>query len=51
MEQLRVKYFLKDSRRIHVVSYANKDKIRQDASVLARFFDKPLWDAIDLQSM
>lgn len=42
---------LEDSRRIHVVSYAKKDKVRQDASVLARFLDKPIWDAIDLQSM
>jgi hypothetical protein len=42
---------LEDSRRIHVVSYAKKDNVRQDASVLARFLDKPLWDAIDLQSM
>ncbi len=42
---------LEDLRRIHVVSYAKKDKVRQDASVLARFLDKPIWDAIDLQSM
>ena len=41
---------LNDSRRIHIASYANKDKSRKDASALATFLDKPLWDAIDLQA-
>jgi len=37
---------LKDGKRVNVVDHGNRDKIREDARVLAAFLGKPLWDAI-----
>ncbi len=38
---------LKDTQRINALCYENKNQLRKDAAVLARFLDKPLWDAIE----
>lgn len=35
-----------DGRRMNVIDHGNKDKLREDARVLAEFLEKPLWDAI-----
>ena len=39
---------LQNLNRVNVISYSNKNKIRRDAEVLAKFLVKPLWDAIDI---
>jgi hypothetical protein len=37
---------LKDASRIHTVAHGDYDKILQDAQRVARFLDKPLWNAV-----
>jgi len=37
---------LKNGRRINVVDHGNEIKLREDARTLARFIEKPVWDAI-----
>ncbi|MGP0068927.1 MAG: DUF3592 domain-containing protein [Isosphaeraceae bacterium] len=37
---------LKDGKRLNVVSHGNRGKLREDASTLAQFLGKPVWDAI-----
>lgn len=38
---------LNDGRRINVVDHGGKDRIRADAAALAKFLNKPLWDAVE----
>ena len=37
---------LRDGKRIYVVLHDDKDRARDEASILSRFLDKPVWDAI-----
>ena len=37
---------LKNGKRINVVDHGNEIKLREDARTLARFIEKPVWDAI-----
>jgi len=37
---------LKNGKRINVVDHGNETKLREDARTLARFIEKPVWDAI-----
>ena len=36
---------LKDATRLNVIDHGRLDELRRDADALARFLDKPLWDA------
>ncbi len=38
---------LDDGRRVNVVDHGNLPKLQEDASLLARFLDRPLWDATE----
>jgi hypothetical protein len=37
---------LKNGKRINVVDHGNETRLREDARTLARFIEKPVWDAI-----
>ena len=37
-------FILKDSSRINMIVHGDKEKLKEDAAVLARFLNKPLWD-------
>jgi hypothetical protein len=37
---------LNDGRRLNVVDHGSRDKLRADTTTLARFLDKPVWDAL-----
>jgi len=38
---------LKEGKRINVVTYAKKGKLREDAAILSEFLGVPVWDAIE----
>ena len=37
---------LESGKRINVVDHGNQNKLREDADMLSKFLDKPVWDAI-----
>ncbi len=51
LDNYELNIVLNSSKRINTVCYRNINKLRKDAAILAKFLNKPLWDAIDLQSM
>jgi hypothetical protein len=45
-ESYELNLVLKNGQRINVVDHGNKQTLRKDATTLAQFLDKPIWDAI-----
>ena len=45
-ESYELNLVLKDGQRINVVDHGDKQALRKDTATLAKFLDKPIWDAI-----